>query len=473
MGILANTKKKFWNTESDDEFWKRISLKKKKYENKLTKEQCEYLKNIKFDDEIVNICEMDTANIEMAILIGLLAGELAILIDKNGKNIEKKINKMRIKHKQNIISIKEFDNKNIFDIKMGKNHRSYIGHDFNFLKKIPDDYVLPNGESARDYIKDDKTEDDKKAIKFYDLMKKRYELPDNILSAIPSIIKVTIVHMIKDLATDEGLPIPFTSIFTKFEKNIYNTCGYSNSNKITEKLSEDLGHIKLSDFNSCIVIKKLIDIYIKLKYKYLDEHTEKRLKSQFCIIADTTLIIFQMLVLRFGKYNSKKIKIKEYICGSNFNKLILVNLLHNYIILVKEMKYNEKYKLCTYRNQRILIGGIFMESSIKEYSSEAEEKYYFENDGKYYINKNILDKVYNLFLENENLNEKNKEQLTSIYNLELLKWKLANKIIDIYKYREDLIRILKSFSYKYCMNVFDDTCIKEKFYLYINQFYEV
>lgn len=488
MGLLAKTKEFLWMTESDDEFLERISLKKKNYENKLTKEQCEYLKNINFNDEIINRYEMGITNIKVAVSIGVLVGTLAILVDKNGKNIEGAINKIRIKNEGNVISIKEFDTNNVFDIKMGKNHRSYIGHDFNFLLKIPDDYMLQNGETAREYINNQKPDDymlqneetdkeyinnQKKEIQFYDLMKKRYNLPDNILKAIPYILKITIVHMIKDLVTDEGIPIPFTSIATKFKKNLKNVCGYSNSNKINEILGDELGHIKFSDITSCLVIKKLINIYLKSNYESLDKHSEKVLRSQFSIIAYTTIIIFQLLILIFGKYNSKKNNIKKYINGSNFNKLIFKNLIYNYMVLSNEMKYNKKHMLCTYKNQRTLIGGIFMEEDMKQYSSEADEEYYFENDGKYYLDKDILDKVYNMVLESENLDEKSKEQLIGIYNLELLKWKLANKVVDIYKYREELIKVLKSYSHKYCMNVFENTCVKEKFYLCVNKFYEV
>ena len=79
MGLLAKTKEFLWMTESDDEFLERISLKKKNYENKLTKEQCEYLKNINFNDEIINRYEMGITNIKVAVSIGVLVGTLALL----------------------------------------------------------------------------------------------------------------------------------------------------------------------------------------------------------------------------------------------------------------------------------------------------------------------------------------------------------------------------------------------------------
>ena len=81
------------------------------------------------------------------------------------------------------------------------------------------------------------------------------------LCKILRIVEHCIVHFLKDFSTSDGLPLLGSSLFTRFEKSVTNSCGYSTSNLVMDILGREYGSINNSDFASIVVIKAFLRLY--------------------------------------------------------------------------------------------------------------------------------------------------------------------------------------------------------------------
>lgn len=300
--------------------------------------------------------EMDKMDASVAILTGVFAYVIARETDKNGKKLEKGIDKLLPK---------DFDRNNPFDAKVGGNHR-YFGHDIlgGALKTIPNDFPIkhkgvyyPIGEVVG------KSGD----ISMLDLIWKYYgENAKNPLQGIFSCAGHTIVHFAKDLLTSEGVPLPFSSLFNDYwnyaeeekylgygDGEVFDNDDYEIKNKFNDKVNEVNGNLKASDFTSLAFIEGMCKLYAHSKS--LGEK-EKSFNRDIKIIAMSTCIMIQMSSLIWGEekrlLNPKKGK-KAMIPGAKMNvvmtSVLFKNMVQEMTIVVKarhevNMEYDKRLK---------------------------------------------------------------------------------------------------------------------------------
>jgi hypothetical protein len=284
-----------------------------------------------------------------------------------------------------------------------------------------------------------------------------------------AIFKAYGIHLIKDIVTPEGLPLPLTSIFTKFEKNYLNMCGYSTKNSVCDILGDELGKTKCSDISSWILEKTLMNLYIENTYKKYDKKIKRTLKNQMNISIDAYIIVFQMLIMLFGKRND----VKKIINGGKNNITLFWDFGCNCRRLLKKLNASNKKIINAYKNKRIIWEVALMKKNeYKEFSSKFNFEYHFENDENCYLGKKILDIAYERCKNEYKWTSANIEQLNQLYNLEDLKIKVVEGKIEISFYREEIVKILKKFSREFKISVFEETKVHNKFYEVINNIYK-
>lgn len=453
--------------ESDEKFWKRKRDEIKFRKQLLSEEELMWIESISFENQLdFTFKSLDEKDISVCLAIGAIIALSAVIIDSKGKDLEDSLNKIKIKDFEgNYVRIKKFDTNNIFDLKRGNHHRN-IAHDFNFLKCIPGDYILPNGKAVNEIIGIDK-----EYHLFYSLIKEYYNLPDNKINQLKAIMKLTGIHMMKDIVTPEGLPIPFTSLFTKFEENYMNLCGYSTSNLLCEVLGDELGHIKFSDLTSNIMKKALMNIYVNYAYKDIKftKQAKKALKSQMNIVIDSAIITLQMIIMILGKKNCEGALVN----GGRTNIILFRDFGCNCKNLLQIMSKDNNKLLGVYKNKREIWRWILMKpENIKEYNSSFKIKYHYENDENYYIRKDILEEAYEKCEKLKSWKERDIEQLNKLYTLEKNKIDLVENVLEIKQFRENMVKIVRGFSEAYDISVFEETKIHNKFYELINEIYE-
>lgn len=265
--------------------------------------------------------EMNKVDASVSILVGVVAYVIAYSIDKNGKTIEKKIDK---------ILPKGYDVNNPFDLKLGKNHRGSFGHDiFTFgLKNIPEDFPIVVDKMGKNplYLTIGEKVGKKGNISMLDLIWKYYgETSKNPLFGIFNCLGHTIVHFAKDLLTPDGVPLPFTSLFNEY---IYNGDGYVDKdtyivkNKVNDKVNEVNGNMKASDFATLSFIKGMCKLYAHNK-KLGDK--EKSFRRDMEIMAMGTCMMLQMSQLVLSQDKTGMIpgaKMNFIMAGALFNNMI-------------------------------------------------------------------------------------------------------------------------------------------------------
>lgn len=263
-----------------------------------------------------------------SIAIGMMAYFVATEVDSHGKDIEKSIDKVVSK----IIGKNGIDTNNPFDIKSGKGHRVF-GHDpvtFAF-KRIPSDYIIyVKNEAApmtkktvlvRDFLN---LSDDVNNVSMFDIIWKFYGNESHLFKGIWSCIGHTIIHFSKDLFTPEGLPIPFTSLFEKYEhvENDEISASILRYRDSFYKRSAN-AHIKASDFISLATIEVLIMLYCETTF--IDKNKKDGYKNDMKLIAMGTCIALQCSKLMFCEelHNGKK-GLRPIINGAKINLPLFV-----------------------------------------------------------------------------------------------------------------------------------------------------
>lgn len=263
-----------------------IALKyvKKQSFKENTKEQEDYFKEIG---------EIDG---QFAIFVGIIAYLTAYTLDYNGKNIEKSIDKSLEKINKNL---KGYDTNNPFDAKQGVGHRMF-GHDIATfgLKNIPGDYLIRiNGDIVKigDYL----GVGTKSKVSMWDLINAFYGKGKPPLKRLFSCFSHIIVHFAKDLFTPAGIPLPFLSLFNKYEKLENGTASYlTYRNSLIKKFDDKHINMKASDFVSYFVIKTLVHFYCDSK-----GYNEKKesFKYDISLISMATCISLQMATIVIGE----------------------------------------------------------------------------------------------------------------------------------------------------------------------------
>ncbi len=281
--------------------------------------------------------EMNKTDASVAILTGVFAYVIARETDKNGKKLEKGIDKLLPK---------DFDKNNPFDTKEGGNHR-YFGHDVLGLglKNIPADFPI---KYKGTYYPIGKVVGKTGDISMLDLIWKYYgETAKNPLMGIFNCAGHTIVHFAKDLLTSEGIPLPFSSLFNSYinladeeeflglgKGEVVDKDDYLLTNKFNKKVEQLNGNLKASDFTSLTFIEGMCKLYAHSKS--LGEK-EKSFNRDIKIIAMSACIMIQMSSLLIGEekklINPKKGK-QAMIPGAKMNMVMASAMLKN---MVQEM----------------------------------------------------------------------------------------------------------------------------------------
>lgn len=246
-----------------------------------TKDQNNYFHDLSKDEGII------------AVLIGILAYAIAREVDTQGKALETAIDDMLPDR---------YDTNNPFDVKRGYGHRIF-GHDpMTFgVRNIPGDLgisVTQDGVRKTIRVCDllNVTPDAK--VTMWDIIWKFYGNPDDRLTGVINCLSHTIVHFGKDILTPAGLPLPFTSLVTEYQKIGNGTLSYIQyKDSVMQKVDNLHMQMKASDFASFFFIELFTKIYADGKEQ--NEHI-KNLKQEMRLLAMGTCISMQMTTLIFG-----------------------------------------------------------------------------------------------------------------------------------------------------------------------------
>lgn len=315
----------------------------------LYKEALRYVSKQNFEANTKHIenyfYEMQGIDGTVAVLIGVFAYTIASQIDKNGKNLEKKIDD---------ILPKDFDKNNPFDTRMGGEHRNH-GHDIlGFgLKNIPENYPLYVGKDGKSNIFLSAGEVVGKSgnISMLDIIWHYYgKSASNPLFGIFNCVGHTVIHFAKDLLTSEGVPLPFSSLFNEYidlsDGDIVIDQGdYVLENKFNKQVDKVNGNMKASDFAALGFIEGMCKLYGHSKAL---GDKEKSFNRDLKILAMGTCIMIQMSSLIIGNKVGKKNK-----AGAKLNVImtgaLLKNMTQEMAVVVKarhevNVKYNQQLK---------------------------------------------------------------------------------------------------------------------------------
>lgn len=218
--------------------------------------------------------------LNLAIGFGLLGTFVATLTDASGKFIEQKTLALNKKHVTGGIT-------NPADYKAGANHRYYFGHDIlNPTQRLPAGYLYKGQDVGGRTL--------------FDLCTETYGCGRpgvaGLITKPLGFVWQTLAHYASDLPTVQGLPLPGSSYFTKWETNLLNTSGFSARNDLMSALGKEFGTLHLSDLTSAAVIALLVKLYHQsvVADESLSESAQTILHSQLAVAAYGTGIIAQL-----------------------------------------------------------------------------------------------------------------------------------------------------------------------------------
>jgi hypothetical protein len=223
----------------------------------------------------------------VAVGIGIMGVAAAHITNLNAESLEAKFKKIHEVFQGGVNS-----GPSPSDYRSGHKHRYYFGHDFNIFQKLPENYTV-NGENVG-------------GMSLYGLLTQYIE--SNFPGSGPltvhfKAIMNLLTHYLSDLPTKDGLPLPFTSLFTRWVKDPTKASGYSASNPVMEALGREFGTINAADIASYAVMKVSLKGY--LTAAHWNEGTpvlDKQLhEAQMSSIAYGTAMIMQLLLV-MGKF---------------------------------------------------------------------------------------------------------------------------------------------------------------------------
>ena len=264
----------------------------------------EALKNVEKQDFDINTSDMNekfqTLTKDMsiiAILIGIIAYVAAEKVDREGKSIETAIDKLLLK---------DFDKNNPFDVKDGYGHRIF-GHDLLTygLKNIPADTIIKVkiGDAKKrtpirigEFLNVGKNGN----VSMWDLIWKFYGNDSDKLLGTVNCIKHTFVHLTKDMVTPAGLPVPFISLFNKYEHfDNLDASALRYKDSLMEKCDKIGLQLKASDFVSLFMIEIFIKMYCKSSFDCYDD--QNLIEREMKLVAMGTCLSLQMAKMIIGQ----------------------------------------------------------------------------------------------------------------------------------------------------------------------------
>lgn len=177
------------------------------------------------------------------------------------------------------------------DYRAGWKHRYIFGHDFNLFQKLPEGYTYMGkpvgGKSLYSLV--------------FSYIQTNFPDSNGIGLHLKAVGHV-LTHYLSDLPTHDGLPLPFSSFFTRWIKDETKISGYSASNPLMDALGPEFGSINAADVSTYAVIKAMIKGY--KSYCHWGKETTKDDKdlheAQLNTIAYGIAMVIQMMLLLTG-----------------------------------------------------------------------------------------------------------------------------------------------------------------------------
>jgi hypothetical protein len=186
------------------------------------------------------------------------------------------------------------------DYRAGARHRYVFGHDLNIFQKLPAGHTY-SGEDVGG-----------RTLYSLVLGQMKALFPDaGFIGGHVKAIMHLLTHYLSDLPTKDGLPLPFSSLFTDWEENLANTSGYSAKNPLMDALGREYGTINMADISTYATIKLILKGHnlIAFRSKAATKDEQSLHLAQMSTIAYGSAVIVQMLMLlggiggRTGKLN--------------------------------------------------------------------------------------------------------------------------------------------------------------------------
>lgn len=255
----------------------------------------------------------------IAVLLGVVAYATSRGIDQNGKNIEAAIDRALPKG---------YDSNNPFDAKEGYGHRIF-GHDpatFG-IKNIPADTVIKvkyDGSARKVPVRigDFLGVGTDGKVSMWDLIWKFYGNNNDVSAGIMNCVKHSCIHFAKDIFTPAGLPLPFVTLFNRYEhfQNL-EASALQYKDSLIQKLDKLGLQMNASDFASFFVIESFLHFYCKSKK--LGEK-ESEFMQDMKLIAMGTCLSLNMATIVLGRgLEVKRRGNKSVIPGGKANLLMM------------------------------------------------------------------------------------------------------------------------------------------------------
>jgi len=224
--------------------------------------------------------QLSKADITVAIGIGLMGVAAAYATNLNAEALEEQALKLHENFKPDGATSPH-------DYRSGAKHRYIFGHDFNLGQKFPEGMTFGGDQVGGKSL--------------YQLLLNYIEAHypgSGVLATHFKLVMHLLTHYLSDLPTNDGLPLPFTSFFTKWKENPLNASGYSAENPVLDALGREFGTIHASDMTSYAVMKLMIKGY--KAYTFWGESTSERDKdlheAQMSTIAYGTTLLIQLFL---------------------------------------------------------------------------------------------------------------------------------------------------------------------------------
>ncbi|TXD36990.1 hypothetical protein FRC98_09620 [Lujinxingia vulgaris] len=228
--------------------------------------------------------------------IGVLGALTAVWTSALGRKVEPKL-------------WANYDRNHPSDYFTGKDHRYPFGHDvLNINQKLPPGFIWRGRDVGGKSL--------------IQMVNHAYPVSSgNPAAQALSSTTHLLVHWLRDFITPAGLPLPGSSRFTKWTKNVLNTCGYSSNNALMDTLGREFGTLHASDFTSIGLIKILNKGYITQQASIYSPDRFQIFDRQIKVISYGSCIIAQMAILM--PIIIKDPQVRRKVDGAKLNLIML------------------------------------------------------------------------------------------------------------------------------------------------------
>ncbi len=246
------------------------------------------LEGLEVDTSYVAI---SSVHIVLAVKYGLVGTLIGHLTNVNADKIEEILLKLHGYFKPG-------GKRSPLDYHTGAKHRYTFGHDLNVFGELPPGYTIGGkdvgGKSLYSLV--------------LDYIKEGYPNCGPVVGHFKAVMHI-LTHLISDLPTKDGIPLPFTSIFTEWVENGDNVSGYSAKNPVMDFLGREFGTINAADVTAYAVIKVLVKSHHAIEFhkSVAEEDDRELILAQMYSVAYGASIAVQMFIMMVdpGSLNAK------------------------------------------------------------------------------------------------------------------------------------------------------------------------